>query len=300
MIQNTSTLTTKSKSAYKRSEGHFRGYDGIDLYFQRWEKTPAKGTIIITHGHGEYSGSYQRLVDAFAENEKADEWTFYGWDLRGHGRSEGQRGYAASFDEYCKDFKIFLDMVMNDATVQQGPVILLCHSMGALIQTKVLLQHPEIHPDAVVISSPLFGLSVQVPQYKKAGADWLNRFLPVLTLGNEINNDDLTRDPDVIREFEHDPYRHTRISAGVYLGFLSSFPFVREHAADLRCKIFMQISDADPVISTPMAIETFERFGSKDKELKIYPQAKHELYNDTVRQQTFDDLKKFLDTIPRK
>lgn len=287
---------TKLKNTYKRSEGHFRGFDDIDLYFQRWGKLNAKGTIIITHGHGEHSGSYQRLVDAFV----ADQWTFYGWDLRGHGRSEGQRGYASSFDDYCRDFKIFIEMILAEPETRKGPVVLLCHSMGALIQIKSLLQNPEIQADAVVICSPLFGISVKVPAYKKAAAEWLQRFLPYLTMGNEIEYHSLTRDPDVIREFEHDPYRHMRISAGVYLGFLSSFPFIAEHAVDLRFKLLMQISDVDQVISSAAAIEIFERFGSKDKELRIYPGARHELYNDIIRQQAYDDLRNFLETVKKK
>ena len=71
---------------YKRSEGFFKGYQDINLFFQIWDNPNAKGTIIITHGHGEHSEAYHRLTEAF-EN---DPWTFYGWDLRGHGRSRSE------------------------------------------------------------------------------------------------------------------------------------------------------------------------------------------------------------------
>lgn len=276
---------------YKRSEGFFKGYQDIKLFFQIWDNPEARGTVIITHGHGEHSESYHRLIKAF-ENDK---WSFYGWDLRGHGRSDGRRGYVAEFDDYCKDFKIFLDMVMKDEKVRKGPVILYCHSMGGLIQLKTLLQNSDIDCTAMVISSPLLGLTVPVPAFKSKGAGILNKILPQITMGNELSNDMLTRDPDVIREYEQDALRHTRVSPGAFLGFLDSFEFVNPRANQLKKPALVIVSDADPVISTTAAKALYEHLGTTEKELYVYPGAKHELINDTIRQTVYADIKKFLD-----
>lgn len=275
---------------YKVSEGHFKGYLDANLFFQVWEKPQARGTLIITPGHGEHSDSYRRVIQAL----KNEDWTIYAWDMRGHGRSEGARGFAPHFDYYCEDYAIFLKMIFEKPSVKNGPVVLLCHSMGALVQLKTLIQHPEFRPDAMVISSPLVGVGVHVPAYKKRGAEWLNKLLPTLTLWNEITNDHVTRDLEVIRELEKDPYRHSRISAGVYLGFMQSLSFVHEQASRLKFKTLLQISDKDPIISSPEAIRFFENLGAVDKEIKIYHDARHELYNDTIREQVFQDLRNFL------
>lgn len=276
---------------YKRSEGFFKGHQDINLFFQIWENPQAKGTIIFTHGQGEHSESYHRLISAF-EN---DAWSFYGWDLRGHGRSEGRRGFVSEFDDYCKDYKIFLDMVMKNEKVHQGPVILLCHSMGALIQLKTMIRHPEIKCDAIVVSSPLLGIAVKVPAFKSRGAQLLNVLLPQVTLGNELSNDMLTRDPDVIREYEQDALRHNRISSGAFLGFLEAFTFVNPRAGEIKKPALFIISSNDPVVSSSAAKSFYEKIGSKKKELFIYPDAKHEVINDTIRATVFADIKKFLD-----
>jgi alpha-beta hydrolase superfamily lysophospholipase len=276
---------------YKRSEGFFKGHNDINLFFQIWENPNAKGTIIFTHGQGEHSESYHRLTSAF-EN---DAWTFYGWDLRGHGRSEGRRGFVSEFDDYCKDYKLFLDMVLKNEKVRQGPVILFCHSMGALIQLKTMIRNPDIQCDGIVVSSPLLGIAVTVPQIKARAAQVLNILLPAVTLGNELSNDMLTRDPDVIREYEQDALRHNRISSGAFLGMLDSFAYVNPRAGDIKKPALFVISSNDPIVSSEAAKSFYDHLGSKKKEIYVYPDAKHELINDTIRKTVFADIKKNLD-----
>jgi len=146
----------------------------------------------------------------------------------------------------------------------------------------------------MVCSSPLLGIGVEIPKFKKIGAEWLAKIAPRLTLWNEITNEHVTRDPEIIRELEQDPYRHARVCAPVYMGFLESFTFVQSHAADLKVKTLFQISDKDMVVSSPEAIRFFENLGSPEKEIKIYKDARHEIYNDIIREQAYDDLRKFL------
>jgi alpha-beta hydrolase superfamily lysophospholipase len=276
---------------YNRSEGFFKGSQDVNLFFQVWDNPQAKGTIIFTHGHGEHSESYHRLTKAF-EN---DAWSFYGWDLRGHGRSDGRRGVAANFDLYCEDFKIFLEMVLKQDKVKKGPVILFCHSMGGLITLKTILRNPDFKFDGIVASAPLLGLALGVPAWKSSGAGLLNKLVPDITLSNEIENYMLTGDPDVIREFEQDTLRHTRMSPGVFLGMLESWEYVRLRANEVKMPFLLIVPEQDPVCSTADGKKFFETISSKNKEIYIYPNAKHELINDVMRSTVFADIKKFLD-----
>jgi len=278
---------------YKRSEGFFKGFDNTNLFFQVWDNPNAKGTIIFTHGHGEHSESYHRLVEAFAD----DQWSFYGWDLRGHGRSEGRRGYAAHFDDYCKDYKIFLDMVMANEKVKGKPVVLYCHSMGGLIEIKTLLRNPDINYQASIISAPLLGVALPIPQLKAKAAGVLYKILPQVTLGNELNNSMLSSDPDVLREYEQDSLRHTKMSPGVFMGMLESWAYVHPRANELKKPTLFILPEHDPVCSTPESKKFYEHVGSKKKEIYIYPNAKHEVINDVMRTTVFADIKKFLDSI---
>ena len=281
-------------SMYQRSELFFSGFDGAKLFLQKWTAANPVGTVLFTHGQGEHSDCYARLIAGF-ENSG---WNFMGWDLRGHGRSEGLRGYAKDFQDYVLDYHLFLKQALSLTEISSKTIVLLSHSMGALIQTCALLEKPwaELEPQikAQVLSSPLFGVAIEVPAWKDAGATVLNNFLPKLTLGNEIKNSDLTRDNGVIREYEMDTYRHHRISSAVYLGMKREFPKVLAQASEIKLPTLMHISDRDPVVSSEAALKFFEAFSSSVKQLKIVEGGKHELYNDTGRE---DVIKTVLDFV---
>ena len=218
------------------------------------------------------------------------------WDLRGHGKSEGLRGYAKDFDEYVLDYKILLDFALAIQDVHNKPVVLLAHSMGGLIQTCTLSERKHLNEVIAgqVLSSPLFGVAVEVPEWKDKGAGLINSLFPKLTLNNEIKNDLLTRDFDVIREYEQDTFRHNRISSGVYLGFKREFARVVSKAGDITIPTLMHISDNDPVVSSQSALQFFDALASENKVLKIFEGATHELYNDTVRTEVFKVVSDFL------
>ena len=279
---------------YKRSESFFNGHDGTKLHLQKWGVENAKGTILITHGQAEHSDCYLRLIEAF----EGQGWNFIGWDLRGHGKSEGLRGYSKDFDDYVLDFKIVLDSCLKFSEVQDKPLVLLAHSMGALIQSCALSEKTYPQVTAQVLSSPLFGVAVEVPEWKDKGAGFINSLLPKVTLSNEIKNEDLTRDVTIMREYEQDTYRHNRISAGVYLGFKREFKKIFARAGNIHLPTLLHISDKDPVVSSESAMKFFDALASENKLLKIFEGGRHELYNDNVRHDVYkvviDFLKQFI------
>lgn len=272
------------------SEGFFTGYQDYKLYFQSWEHTSSKNILIITHGQGEHSDCYQRVIEALKELPLS----IYAWDLRGHGRSQGLRGYAEHFEDYCRDFECFLRFLNQNTKIKNKNKFLLAHSMGGLIQLKTLLDSPHHGITAQVLSAPLLGIAVNVPLYKEVGAAVLQSWLPKLTLNNEIRYSDLTRNPEVIAEYEKDTLRHDRISSGVYLGSQISFRYVKERANRLELPTLMQIPANDPVVSSEENRNFFHSLNTQDKKIIEYPDSKHEIYNDFGNEVVFADLKEFL------
>jgi len=274
----------------KRSEAYFHGFQETKLYYQRWTIPNHKGTVLVTHGHGEHSDSYHRLVQTL--NQAG--WQVLAWDWRGHGRSEGVRGYANHFNEYCNDFEIWVERLLPDLTQNQKPISLFAHSMGGLIQLKVLANHPQWPITAQILCNPLLGVALEIPVFKKWGAEWLGQYLPKVTLSNEVKDEDLTRDPLVLKEYQRDSLRHDRISARVYLGALDTMNLVQDRATRIRFPTLLQLSPQDQVVSPGESRRFFESLKVR-KVLREYAQAKHEIYNDLDSEVANADLLKFLE-----
>lgn len=279
--------------SWTRHEGFLKSKDGRTLFFQTWEKPANENWILITHGQGEHSECYHRVVDAL----DGQGWNVLAWDMRGHGRSEGKRGHASEFQDYVRDYRVVLDSFLRRTSSAQCRV-LLSHSMGALVQLQTLIEDKPTGLAAQICSAPLLGVAVPVPAWKQQGAQIMNKLYPQITLWNEIRNEHLTRDPDVIREFEADVLRHNRISPGVYLGFLEAITEIKPRAFEVTIPTLFQIPEHDPVVDSQSAKDFFANLGTAQKTLKVYGDgARHEMYNDLHRDDVYADLKSFLNQI---
>src|ERR1044071_9297972 len=94
----------------QHEEGTFAGLKDYRIYWQSWKPDDeAKAVLLIAPGFGEHSGRYQNVVDCFVPMG----YTIYALDHRGHGRSDGERVFVESYNEYVDDLKTFLDLVRS-------------------------------------------------------------------------------------------------------------------------------------------------------------------------------------------
>lgn len=272
----------------QRTEGYFRGYNDFELFFQSWKTDQSRGTLVVTHGLGEHSECYNRLAEGIVDTAK---WDIYAWDLRGHGRSEGKRGTIRAFSDYCEDYKKFVELVKKQT---QKPIVLLGHSMGGLVTSASVIKYGEMGAKALVLSSPLFGISVQVPAIKEKAARFASKLLPNLTLHNELKYEDLTHDPSVIEEYEKDILRHDRISTSLFIEMVETMDYCLKSAGRVKLPFLLQYAGQDRIVSSPKAEEFYNRVGSDNKTLKLYEDFYHEIYNEIGRPIVFADLAAWL------
>jgi lysophospholipase len=169
------------------------------------------------------------------------------------------------------------------------------HSLGGLVTLR-FLETRKVNYAALALSSPCVGLSLPVPKIKEQLALIANRWLPTLTMYNEIKYEDLTHDEDQLRAYRADPLRHDKISPGLFLGMVENFPKVMADAEELKNPVLMQVAGEDRLVSTPAARELFEKLPNKKNQLISYPESFHEIFNDLDREKAIADLKKFLNS----
>ena len=279
----------------QRHEGQFKGYQGLELFFQSWTIPNPRGTLVISHGISEHSECYAKMAASLAGKG----WNIMAWDLRGHGRSEGKRGYVEDFNFYALDLKCFL-IFLKETGKLGGPFSTLGHSMGGLITLRYLVDRDDsaesraIAPNSLVLSSPLLGITMAVPVVKDLAAKILNHIIPSITLPNEIHYDYLSRDPAILKSYPHDPLRHDKISPSLYLGMYSSMEYVNQRADQIKLPTLIQAAGVEKIVSLPATREFFDKIAANDKKLIVYDESLHEIYNDLDRETALDDLDKFL------
>lgn len=271
-------------------EGYLQADDATRLFYQTWSPSQPRGTLLITHGQGEHSQCYRRLRDGLGSLNLR----VIGWDLRGHGKSDGKRGYARHFSDYTSDLdRVVRHVIAEDLVI--APFYMLGHSLGGLIQMSRALEDAPLPVEAMVFSAPFFGLSLSIPAAKELLARALRALLPRVTFPNELRRDLLSRDPEVLEEYEKDSLRHARISPGAYLGAMARIRSLESGIATLRYRSLFQIPAADPICDSESTRRLVKRIDcSLGCRLHEYPDRRHEIYNDQGREEAFADLVGFL------
>jgi alpha-beta hydrolase superfamily lysophospholipase len=286
---------TKSPKPIERREGHFisegEGQSPCELFYQTWTGTDSRGTLVVTHGISEHSECYAKTAESLVNLG----WDILAWDLRGHGRSEGKRGYVEHFTDYCRDLGAFLRHMKKGQSLEK-PFALVGHSMGGLITLRYLIEPSASTPipGAASLSSPFLGLAIQVPFVKGLAAQLLNNVWPSFTMYNEIRYEYLTRDPEFLASYPKDTLRHGKISPALFLGMLKAIEEVKAAPDKIQLPILVQAAGQDKIVNLGATREFFPRIADKRKKLIVYEESYHEIFNDLDRVQVFRDLNAFL------
>ena len=121
----------------KHIESNFIGTDDIRLYYQVWRpEKNSKAVVQLIHGLAEHSNRYLNVVNALVPSG----YVIYASDNRGHGKSEGIRGYVNKFETFVKDQKIFFELIKENEP--NLPIFLLGHSMGSIIAQLYAVEYP--------------------------------------------------------------------------------------------------------------------------------------------------------------
>jgi alpha-beta hydrolase superfamily lysophospholipase len=265
------------------AEGTLEGYGGTELYYQRWvpEDRP-KAALAVVHGYGEHSGRYGNVVDWFVPRGYA----VYAFDLRGHGRSQGQRGHVDGWAEMRGDVRAFLDFVHQQEP--DPPVFLVGHSMGGLIALNYVLHHPE-GLEGVVASGPLVS-QLPLPSALILIAKILSSLLPRLAMKNELDATGLSHDTAVVEAYVNDPLVHGRGTPRMTTEVMAAIDWTQDHAAELALPCLI-VHGGDDRLALPESSRTFfDNVTFADKERIEYDGYYHEVFNEVGKEQVLADV----------
>jgi alpha-beta hydrolase superfamily lysophospholipase len=258
--------------------------DGVKLAFEEREARGARAKVVIVHGYAEHGGRYEDLVAALASAG----FGCHVLDLRGHGQSGGRSGHVDRFDDYVDDLGRFITFVRGQDP-DDREVFLLGHSLGGLIALSYLSGEPQA-VDGLVLSSPYLKPAFPISKAGTVVAEIAARIAPTLPFKIPLQGEALSHDPEVIAAYENDPLVRRSTTARWFVEVEHAQERVLRDATRLRVPVLMLIGGEDPVADSSTSLAFFDRLESKDKNRLVYEHSRHEVLNETNRDEVFGDV----------
>jgi alpha-beta hydrolase superfamily lysophospholipase len=260
--------------------------DGFDVQgargriaVRRWPNPAARYVALLAHGYGEHIGRYDHVAARLAEHGAA----VYGPDHVGHGRSDGERVLVEDFDTVVAD----LHAVAERAREEHAglPVVLIGHSMGGLIAAR----YAQLHGDglaALVLSGPAIGRNPDVEGLLELDP------IPDVPIDPAV----LSRDPDVGARYAadelvwHGPFKRPTLEA-----MFAAAGAIAEGPALDGLPVLWIHGEADALVPLVHTRPAVEQFGGDRLEEHIYPEARHEVFNELNADEVLADVTAFVD-----
>jgi alpha-beta hydrolase superfamily lysophospholipase len=218
-------------------------------------------------------------------------YAVYGLDHRGHGRSEGLRGYVERFSYYLDDLKTFFDIVRSEH--DNARIFIVGHSMGGTIATAYAIEHQDEF-DGLILSGA--GLKVGngssrllIPLVRV-----LSLLLPKMGI-TIIDASTISRDQAVVEAYVNDPLVYWgRVSARLGSELTTVMQKLPSQVPKIVLPILIMHGTADHLVNPEGSQTLYVKVGSKDRTLKFYGGFYHEIFNEPGRERVFEDMEKWL------
>ena len=259
------------------TESSFQGQAGT-IYTRGWEIDRARGGVVLAHGYGEHLGRYEHVAKALNDAD----WSAYALDHVGHGRSEGERVLISDFTPIVED----VHTVVGQAKAANPglPVAMIGHSMGGMIAAR----YAQLHPGelaALVLSGPVIGTLKGITSL--LGMD----VIPA----DPIDPSVLSRDEEVGRAYDEDPLVwRGAFKRQTLLGFAELLTELAIDADKVTGPVLWLHGEEDQLVPMAGTRRGIALLRNADVTEKIYPGARHEVFNELNKDEVLADTTAFL------
>jgi alpha-beta hydrolase superfamily lysophospholipase len=212
-------------------------------------------------------------------------------DLRGNGRSGGQRAYVERWEEYREDLARFVALVRAEETA--SPIFLLGNSLGGLIVLDYAIHHPEGLRGVIAASPPLGRLGVPAPLLALGRV--LSRVWPRFSLRTGMDLSALARDPLVTQTVLSDPLFHRVGTARLSTEVVLAIARVQAAAPGFPLPLLVLHGSADRLVPPEGSRQFVARVANPDRELREYAEAFHVLFADLDRERVLTDVERWIE-----
>lgn len=269
------------------TEETFDGTGGLKIFLRSWQPTGRpRAVVVICHGVNSHGGQHEWSANQFVKAGHA----VFALDLRGRGRSDGERFFVEDVADYVADVA---ETVRIAKSRHPGlPLFLLGHSAGGVTSAVYTLENQAGLAGFICES---FAFQVPAPGFALAAIKGLSHIaprLPVLTLKME----DFTRDPTALAALKADPLTaHETQPAATVAALVRADERLREEFPLITVPVLILHGTEDKATVPAGSQFFFDTVGSTDKTLKLYDGHFHDLLNDLGKEGVMADIVGWID-----
>jgi acylglycerol lipase len=269
------------------TDEQFKGKGDLNIFFRTWRpETTPRAVVAICHGFNSHSGYYMWVAEQLVESGLA----VYALDLRGRGKSDGERYYVERVSDYIGDLSRLIQIAKER---EPGlPVYLLGHSAGGVLSCVYTLENQQELAGLICES---FAFEVYAPDFALAVVKGLSHLAPhahVLKLKNE----DFSRDPKVVQFMNEDPLIEHEVQPTLTVAeMVRADERLKEEFPLITLPVLIMHGTLDKATKPSGSQLFYDTAGSADKTLKLYDGHYHDLLNDVDKEKVMTDIKKWID-----
>jgi len=287
----------------------FAAEDGTTIHYRRWlpAGTP-RGVVQVVHGAAEHSGRYDRFAQALVR----EGYAVYATDHRGHGRTRLRSGQTGDAGPDAWNRMVEDEMALSQRLRAAHPgrrLTLFGHSLGSFMAQDYITRRPELI-DALVLSGTSYG---PPPPSEFIGAldtaakanplgpseAWANLFKDFnKPFSDKPGFEWLSRDPAEVARYTSDPLAGFAFSNELVRDFFVGLVRLRDPAREAHIPKGLPVlviqGEKDPVgenlKGTQALLDRLKALGLTRVENHFYPGARHEVLNETNRDEVQRDV----------
>ena len=260
------------------------GTDGVAIWGQGWSPDGfPKAAVCLVHGLAEHCGRYGHVAAAL----NAAGYAMLATDLRGHGRSGGQRGNSPSIEAFMGE----IDGLLGSAAERMPnmPLFLYGHSLGGILALNWALRRTDALPSAwptvrgVVVTGVGLRTALEKQTTKVMMVRVLGLLAPAMALASGLDPNTISRNREVVQAYIEDPLVHNRITLGMARQLLGAIRFAFDHAAEFPLPLLMMHGTGD-MLSLCSGTEEFAAGVGGDCTVRLWDDLYHEVHNEPEQQ----------------
>jgi lysophospholipase len=265
------------------------------------KKGPTAEAFVFVQGRNEFTGMYEHTAQSFYDRYQLD---FHLFDLRGQGRSSGNRCHIDSFQDYVLDLKDYILYLKKN--YQYTSIHLVAHSTGSLVATFMEAQFPELlgKKGSLVLTSPLFG--IKIPSLLKLITQGLSSLMSkshfTSTLAAKKNScptfeeNDLTNDPYFYKHYFQHELKCGAPTWGWVHSIMNALEELPKNIELLKHPVLIIYSKDDQVVDPEETNRVIRMIQSRKSPLLMeegLEGTKHVLFHDKKRQKIYKRIQTF-------